>query len=154
MCIRDRKYIHAIASDDPKEILKYWLNNDAGAVENSWVAEEAALKLLATETDPQEIKLIKDQLAVCQTVIAAQWIGGSQWARRGASELHAMEKSHLAILRLQCMVYGVSGDNVHKDAQHRQLGTALASKDSNQKHQGGIESVSYTHLTLPTICSV
>ena len=144
-----RKYIHAIASDDPKEILKYWLNDDAGAVENSWdaeeaaFAEEAALKLLATETDPQEIKLIKDQLAVCQIAIAAQWFGGSQWARRGAGELQAMEKSHLAISRLQCMVYGVSGDNVHKDAQHRQLGTALASKDSNQKHQGGIELATF-----------
>ena len=138
-----RRYVQAIASDDLKEILKYWSNNDAGAVGSSWVAEEAALKLLATETDPQEIKLIKDQLAVCQIAIAAQWIGGSQWARRGASELHAMEKSHLAILRLQCMVYGVSGDNVHKDAQHRQLGTALASKDSNQKHQGGIELATF-----------
>ena len=136
-----RRFEQAIIENDLKGILKYWLYDSRGdsSRENSWLAEEAALKLLATETDLNQIRLIKEQLAVCQLAIATQWAGASGWGSRWLSRLDEMKKSHLAILRLQCMVYGVSGDFRYSRGYHRQLGEALLASGSNRKYQGGIE---------------
>ena len=132
-----RSYEHAVAAKDNRGILKFWSDAYNRPTETCLAAEQAALKLLESETDPDQIKNIKRQLKICRLAIAAQWIGAR--SRRGYSQSYEMDDSHLAIFRLQCMVYGVSGDTLDKRYQHNQLGSALISEKSNQESQGGIE---------------
>ena len=134
-----RSYQQALAANDDRGILKYWLGAYQQSTESSLVTERSALKLLETETDPDQIKNIKRQLKICRIAIAAQWIGGASWDRGSFAQLFELNESQLAIFRLQCMVYGVAGDFLNKGRQHGQLGVALASDEVDQAYQGGIE---------------
>ena len=134
-----RLYQQSLAKNDARGILKYWIGAYNDAPETCLVAERAALELLETETDPDQIKSIKQQLKICQLAIAAKWIGGNTWDRGGFFMLQEINESHLAISRLQCTVYGVAGDSIPRERQHGYLGNALASDEANQAYQGGIE---------------
>lgn len=141
------QFFQAMAKEDPYEVLEYWLvgNSDTSSVsqidfrDTCFIAEEAALKILETETDPEKISMVKKQLDVCRLAIAVQWTGGDGGRRWSGSHLGDVEKSHLATLRLQCLVYGVPGDFLHRERQDRELATALLAEGSDQKHQGAIK---------------
>ena len=137
-----RSYKEALATDDARGILKYWKGAYNRATETCLLAEQAALKLLKTETDPARIKNIEQQLRICRLAKAAKWIGGSTWDRGGFSQLQDVDESHLAIFRLQCMAYGVSGDFGNRSREQGQLGDALATEEADQAYQGSIESAS------------
>ena len=149
----DAQFFQAIASEDLYGILEYWLGGNSETADRCLLAEEAALKILETETDPEKIKLVKKQLDLCRLAIAAQWAGGSYWTRRTASQLDDFEKTRLASLRLQCLVYGVPGDFVSKESQQRQLGNALSSEGSDAKQQGAIElaTLMFDELSYTTV---
>ena len=138
----DAQFFQAIAREDHYGILEYWLGGTTETADRCLLAEEAALKILETETDPEKIKLVKEQLGLCRLAITAQWAGGSYWARRSVSQLDDLEKTQLASFRLQCFVYGVPGDFAHKETQQRQLGNAWSSEGSDLKQQGAIELAS------------
>ena len=134
-----RSYQEALAAKDARGILKHWIGAYTNSSETCLVVERAALKLLETETDPEQIRFIKQQLKICRLAIAAKWIGSSVWDRGGYLPLRDIDEPQLAIFRLQCMVYGVPGDFLSKEQQHSQLGDALSSEKANQSFQGGIE---------------
>ncbi len=133
------QFYQAMASEDPYGILKAWTGGTGGMFDTCLIAEEAALEVLETESDAEKIRAVKKQIELCQLAIAAQWTGGSHWSHHSISRLGELEKSHLAILRLQCFVYGVPGNFVHKAGQHQQLADALATDESNAKYQGAVE---------------
>ena len=135
LAIRNQ-FFQAMASEDLYGILKYWLGGRSEGADLCLLAEEAALKILETETDPEKIRLVKNQLELCHLAIAAQWFGGKS---RVLGQLENASKSRLAILRLQCLVYGVSGDVADKEGLHRHLGNALLAEGSDAKQQGAIE---------------
>ena len=149
----DAQFFQSIAREDQYGILEYWLGGNAETADRCLLAEEAALKILETETDPEKIKLVKKQLSLCRLAIAAQWAGGSYWARRSVSQLDDFEKTRLASLRLQCLVYGVPGDFVHRESQRRQLGNALSSEGADAKQQGAIElaTLMFDELSYATV---
>ena len=132
-----QSYQKALFANDNREILKYWIYNRAAGA--CLVAERAALKLLETETDPEEIKYINRQLKICRLRIAAQWIGGNTWDRGDFNEFQDDDESYLSIFRMQCIVYGVPGDFLNKERMHEQLGDAMSSEKANQASQGSIE---------------
>ena len=147
-----RAYEQALVTNDDRGVLKYWIGAYNRSAESCLIAQRAALKLLETETDPEQIMDLKRQLKICRLAIAAQWIGGSTWNRGGFSQLFQMDESHLAILRLQCIVYGVGGDFLQKKQNHRHLGLALATEEVGQEYQGGIElaTVIFNELAFTT----
>lgn len=145
-----RLYQQALAANDTRGILKYWIGAYNGAPETCLIAERAALELLETETDPDEIKRIRQQLKICRLAIAAKWIGGNTWDQHGFLQLHDIDESQLAILRLQCMVYGVAGNFLNKTANHNHLGHALSSKKANRESQASIERATVTFNRLAT----
>ena len=127
------QFVQAMAKEDLYGVLE-----GGDKTERCMLSEEAALKILETETDPEKIRLVKKQLALCQLAIAAQWTGDSYLARRNVGHLGNFEKSQLASLHLQCLTYGVPGD-VHSEGPHRRLGNILLAEGSDAKQQGAIE---------------
>ena len=131
-----RSYQQAIASEDDRGILKYWIDAYR-PTDTCLIAERSALKLLESETDPDQIKSIKRQLKICRLAIAARRIGAKD--RGGYSQPSEMDESHLAAFELKCLAYGVSGNLLDERRWHQQLGDALVSEKANQESQGGIE---------------
>ena len=133
----------------------YGMLEEGTRTENCLLAEEAALKLLETETDPEKIRLIKKRLNLCHLAITAQWADSSYWSRRrfkNLIDLDDLDRSQLARLHLQCLVYGVSGNFVHKESHHRQLGHVLLTEGSDEKQQSAIElaTVMFNDLNYAT----
>ena len=48
----------------------------------------------------------------------------------------------------------ITDNNIGNDAQNRAVGTTMAMMERGSRVMSGVHTVSYTHLTLPTICSV
>ena len=130
----DAEFVQAMVKED-----LYGIAKGGSKTDKCLLAEEAALKILETETDPEKIRLVKQQLSLCHLMVAAQWMGGSDWALRSASHIENLNRPQLASLHLQCLAYGVSGDFVDKERLSRQLGNVLLAEGSDRKQHGAIE---------------
>jgi tetratricopeptide (TPR) repeat protein len=137
------RFQRAVAANDYRTILDSWLGSYRGyrSASGGLIAENAAKKMLeSSELTEDEKADVERHLDQAQIATMSIWHGNSHWITSGMVELSRLESEHLSIFPLQAIVYGVNGE--YRTAQQMQsaLELALASKKSDQKMQGGIES--------------
>ena len=128
---------HALASNEPQAIAKHWSYSES--TEHCLLDEDVALKMLAVETDPEQIRVLKRQLKLSRLIMNARWSSSVHSFGWEFSMLGELDQLQLEVFQLQCDVYGASGDFNRRASRHEKLGTALASKNSDQKYQGAVE---------------